>query len=621
MPDVAAGNPNRIPATTFDRPWLTYLADPARTSDSAANIGAQTELRWTHPVSGLLASEPVIANGRVYMGAWDGNLYGLDVFDGHELWRRFLGTYKYKSGTGCPTGILGLTSSPALDPATGTLYIAGEDSTVAVMTTTENSLDPMPFLYAVDAASGDIRWRQQLSTDNNNYAWSSPLVVNGHAYVGMASAGDCPLTQGRLVSVELTGTHGIRWATMAPDAMALYNQVVGGNVPPLLPDGSDYDFTATLTLDYVTPNSADMRLQLRHAISGTSYQPHLMTGTCDNPAGLTLVQTLDDAHTAPADGTLTFSRTVVLDTSVLTDGQHVLVVPGLVPCSLIEAGTGGGVWSSPTYDEATRTVFVTTGTPTPPCVPQVGCTYTRSLVGRRNPAVVALDADTLAVKGVWQVPFRDQLVDADFGATASLCRSKAGLSVLGVANKNGVFYALNAERPDLWQTAGPLWFRTLSVGGPNPEQADGSISSAACADGFFYAAAGRPPDNALICAGFSGQLWALDADTGLPRWPEPHCTGLAIGPVTEAGNLVIVGANCRAAAGICPRRVELLDAATGQSVRQITGIGDILSGIAVSDNLLVFGENGECLSHGCTFNIRAYNAWHGQYMPLIRKET
>src|SRR5690242_11735937 len=52
-------------------PWLTYLNNPARTSASSASVGAQLELRWIHPVSGLVASEPVLADGRVYVGAWD----------------------------------------------------------------------------------------------------------------------------------------------------------------------------------------------------------------------------------------------------------------------------------------------------------------------------------------------------------------------------------------------------------------------------------------------------------------------------------------------------------------------------------------------------------------------
>ena len=42
---------------------------------------------------------------------------------------------------------------------------------------------------------------------DGHYNWSSPLIVNGYAYVGVASFGDCPLIQGQLIQVNLaTGT-------------------------------------------------------------------------------------------------------------------------------------------------------------------------------------------------------------------------------------------------------------------------------------------------------------------------------------------------------------------------------------------------------------------------------
>src|SRR5438477_1852909 len=96
-----ASQPRDVPAA--QDAWLTYLADAGRTSASDALIGPFVSPRWTHVVSGLIASEPVIANNRVYVSAWDGYLYALDRYDGHELWRRFLGTYRFKVGQGCGT--------------------------------------------------------------------------------------------------------------------------------------------------------------------------------------------------------------------------------------------------------------------------------------------------------------------------------------------------------------------------------------------------------------------------------------------------------------------------------------------------------------------------------------
>src|SRR5260370_14314493 len=62
---------------------------------------------------------------------------------------------------------------------------------------------------------------------------------------------------------------------------------------------------------------------------------------------------------------------------------------------------GGGIWTSPSVDTSTNTVFVTTGTRN-----QDTQTLTE--------AVVALDASTLAVKSSWAIPNSQPTVDSDF---------------------------------------------------------------------------------------------------------------------------------------------------------------------------------------------------------------
>jgi len=114
--------------------WPTYLADPARTSASDARIGPLVSPAWTHVVNGFIASEPVIANNRVYVTAWDGYLYALDLFDGHELWRTFLGTYQIKPGCPGSPNLLGITAAPTFDAATNLLYASAMSPTVVITT-------------------------------------------------------------------------------------------------------------------------------------------------------------------------------------------------------------------------------------------------------------------------------------------------------------------------------------------------------------------------------------------------------------------------------------------------------------------------------------------------------
>ena len=104
----------------------------------------------------IFLSSPVVAQGAVYFGSGDGNLYALDAVSGELKW-------KFKTGDV-------VHSSPAY--ADGTLYFGSWDS----------------FFYAVDAATGKEKWRFQGGEDpliHNQVGFqSSAAVVDGVVYVG-----------------------------------------------------------------------------------------------------------------------------------------------------------------------------------------------------------------------------------------------------------------------------------------------------------------------------------------------------------------------------------------------------------------------------------------------------
>jgi hypothetical protein len=64
----------------------------------------------------------------------------------------------------------------------------------------------------MDAATGTVLWKGVVgipsTTQNDYYAWGSPLVAHGHVYVGIASQCDNPLVQGGLVSFAQDSTGG-----------------------------------------------------------------------------------------------------------------------------------------------------------------------------------------------------------------------------------------------------------------------------------------------------------------------------------------------------------------------------------------------------------------------------
>ena len=57
--------------------------------------------------------------------------------------------------------------------------------------------------YALNAATGAILWRTPFGSPQDGYfLWSSPAVFDGSVYMGVASIGDCPLVQGRVVKMD-----------------------------------------------------------------------------------------------------------------------------------------------------------------------------------------------------------------------------------------------------------------------------------------------------------------------------------------------------------------------------------------------------------------------------------
>lgn len=108
----------------------------------------------------VFLSSPVVAEGAVYFGSGDGNLYALDAASGDLRW-------KFKTGDV-------IHASPAF--AHGLIYVGSWDS----------------YFYAVDAKSGKEKWRYHAGEDaliHNQVGFqSSPAVMDGVVYTGCRDA-------------------------------------------------------------------------------------------------------------------------------------------------------------------------------------------------------------------------------------------------------------------------------------------------------------------------------------------------------------------------------------------------------------------------------------------------
>ncbi len=219
---------------------------------------------------------------------------------------------------------------------------------------------------------------------------------------------------------------------------------------------------------------------------------------------------------------------------------------------------GGGIWTSPSIDPSTNTIFITVGNLTP------------------TAAIVALDATTLAVKSSWLVPESDAAAaggDADFGTSPILFTDTSNDQLLGALNKDGIGYVFNRNN----LAAGPVWEKPIAVGGTCPECGDGSVSSAAFGNNTLFMAGG----NAVINGkGYTGSVNALNPATGNYLW-QHNTSNFIIPALAYSNGLVLDGAG---------PTLEVLNASNGTRLWSYTTGGTFYAEPTVANGQVIAGS-------------------------------
>jgi polyvinyl alcohol dehydrogenase (cytochrome) len=174
---------------------MTGLGHDAFIDASTAN---RLVLLWTRPLKDVVASQPTVSFGRVFIGDWSGTEYALDAESGDLLATVDLGR---TNAPQCGPAHLGITSTAAI--WAGTLYLAGGDNG----------------FYALDPDSLAIRWRTALGDNSpagGYYGWCSPAVVDGQVLQGVSSNCDNPLVPGRLVALDAASGQAFGAADLMP---------------------------------------------------------------------------------------------------------------------------------------------------------------------------------------------------------------------------------------------------------------------------------------------------------------------------------------------------------------------------------------------------------------------
>ena len=210
--------------------WPTYLQGNDRTGFASGESGFNTtsvenlHLAWktsdNAPNHGVF-SQPVVSNGLVYWGSFDGFERATDT-SGKLVWQTNLGTTSPPACTDpSEAGVVStptITTDVPVGTATSVMYVGGGDSK----------------LYALNAVTGAVLWSYDVGGNPDTFLWDSPAVVGNSVYIGVASFGDCPLVQGQIIQLNrVTGalqntydvvpngcTGGGVWGSLTVDAAA-----------------------------------------------------------------------------------------------------------------------------------------------------------------------------------------------------------------------------------------------------------------------------------------------------------------------------------------------------------------------------------------------------------------
>ncbi len=197
----AIGTPN-IPTSD----WPMWRADP--THSSTAQVGpTNLSLSWTFSTNGSVISSPSVANGIVYVGSQDKNIYAIGAYSGTLIWK-----YTTQDAQ---------VSSPAI--ANGKVYTGGDDG----------------YVYCLDAYTGALYWKTFINGDlpytyGSFVLKSSPAVVNDRVYIGSLDGNMYALdantgsidwkytTGGPILSSPAVDSGGVYFTSEEPNSGALY---------------------------------------------------------------------------------------------------------------------------------------------------------------------------------------------------------------------------------------------------------------------------------------------------------------------------------------------------------------------------------------------------------------
>ena len=162
---VPAGDPHQVTSSLRVQSgvdwWPMFHHDPRHTGYSNSTAPNNNNTAWVYHIGATVHSSPAVANGKVFVGSYDGNLYALDASTGTKIWNTTVGDY--------------VPSSPAV--ADGKVFIAGLYFT-----------DGFPWMIynisALDELTGTIIWTNITMRAYSTGVNVDSTVADGKVFVG-----------------------------------------------------------------------------------------------------------------------------------------------------------------------------------------------------------------------------------------------------------------------------------------------------------------------------------------------------------------------------------------------------------------------------------------------------
>jgi polyvinyl alcohol dehydrogenase (cytochrome) len=414
--------------------WTGYHGGASRTGDDPSEPRLDpAHTAWRAALGGAVYGQPVVADGRIFAATEDDRVVALDPRTGAVRWSRTIGTplTDVARVAGCgDIDPLGITSTPAVDTATHTVFVVGE---VAVGRTIHHQLVGFDTRTGRRTVSDDVDPPLPAGESAAQLLQRAGLAVaNGRVYVAYGgNDGDCGHYHGWVVGVKETGPPRPVVFEAAPDGEggAIWESggapavdpagdvwVTTGNANPDPPQGGPDPKRYTESVVELSPTLV-VRASFKDAVAGGDED--LATG---NPVLL------------PGGDVFSVGK---------TDIGYVLRRSDLTPVAAIHAICGSDPDGGPAFDAALDTMFV-------PCR-DGGVEKVDLGAGTVGPKLVGANSAPIVVgRDVWAAQYPDGTVteyDAASGRTVqtlqagpvpSFASPSAALGLVMIGTDTGV---------------------------------------------------------------------------------------------------------------------------------------------------------------------------------------